>query len=92
MKSMVWPFELASLARRILDALPLGKSAAAARQKRMKVAERIFLTPQTSINIVEFDGRSLLIAVTPASVTVLDSGQATFAQTLSECRSNSERP
>jgi len=42
------------------------------RQKSMRVIERLSLTPQHTVHLVEMSGRTVLIATSPAGCTLLD--------------------
>jgi flagellar biogenesis protein FliO len=46
--------------------------AAGGRQRSMKVVERLPLTPQHSLHLVEVAGRSVLIATSPGGCALID--------------------
>lgn len=43
------------------------------RAKRMKAVERLSLTPQHSLHLVEVEGRTLLVAAGPGGCSILES-------------------
>ena len=46
--------------------------AGSGRQRSLKVVERLSLTPQHSLHLVEVAGRSVLIATSPGACAILD--------------------
>jgi flagellar biogenesis protein FliO len=55
------------------------------RQRSMKVVERLPLTPQHSLHLVEVEGRKVVIATSPGGCAILDH----LPQSASEGRTNS---
>jgi flagellar biogenesis protein FliO len=50
----------------------LGGPGGSGRQRSMKVVERLPLTPQHSLHLVDVSGRTVLIATSPSGCAILD--------------------
>ncbi len=59
----------------------VGVLRAARRARHLQSIERLPLTPQHSLHLVEAEGRRLLVAVHPAGCSVLEAGDASGGTT-----------
>mgnify|MGYP000879450765 CR=1 FL=1 len=64
----------AYLSRRAKGGWPIAGRIGARGSERLRMVERIALTPQHFVSIVEVDGRELVLGVSPGGITVLGEG------------------
>ena len=56
------------------------RAAAGGRSKRLRAIERLPLTPQHSLHVVEVEGRTVLIATSPGGCSILEAGAPMAAE------------